>query len=262
MKLNWATLVGVSVLAAFSMPGRLQAQDAGRPGDIALVETQTVKPGMMKQYEAGRKQLAAWRKQRNDPKPLDVWMTVSGEHAGSYVISRLGYHWADFDKPAIPESTEVDKFMEVMGGAVESVVPRYYAYLEKDSNSVSPSASQGPPKMIEVITFEVRYGHAADFRSAIRRIAEAAQKTKWPVDYGWYALANGGRAGTYALVLPRANWADFEDKPSQKPFEEMLKDAFGQSEADSILKRLDTSVESEFTELLEYRSDLSYMPGK
>jgi len=42
----------------------------------------------------------------------------------------------------------------------------------------------------------------------------------------------------------------------------MLKEAFGQSEADSIVKRLDASVESVWSEAIQFRADLSYLPAK
>jgi len=47
-----------------------------------------------------------------------------------------------------------------------------------------------------------------------------------------------------------------------KPFPEMLKDAFGQAEADSIIKRFDSSTESETSEIVQFRPDLSYLPKK
>lgn len=261
MKLSWlSSVVGVSLLAAFSMPAQLQAQQQTKPGDIGMVETQTLKPGMMKQYEDGRKQMTAWRKQQNDPRPLFVWEVLSGRRAGSYVVGRFGLHWADLDKPPVSGASETEKFMQVMGGAVESVVPRYYERLDKVSHDNSMGAE--PPKLSEVITFRVRGGRAGDFRSAIARIADAAEKTKWPVHYSFYALANGGRAGTYVLVEPHPNWADLEEKPGVKPFRDMLKDAFGQAEADSVVRRLDTSIKSEYIEMIEYRPSLSYIPGK
>jgi hypothetical protein len=62
--------------------------------------------------------------------------------------------------------------------------------------------------------------------------------------------------------LPRNSWADFEDKPEVKPFRDMLKDAFGQTEADSIMERFDNSVQKQTDEIIKFRSDLSYLPGK
>src|SRR5208283_2820787 len=119
-----------------------------------------------------------------------------------------------------------------------------------------------PPKFSEIIVFHVRYGKGSDFHSAVARIYDAAQKTKWPLNYVWYRLENGGQTGEYVLSLPHNNWADFEDKPETKPFRDMLKEAFGQAEADSIVDRIDRSVEKETSEILQFRPDLSYLPSK
>ena len=231
----------------------------GNPGTVAALEFQKPKNGVVKQYEDGRKQKAAWHKQQNDPQPLYVWETLSGPDTGTYVVGRLGQHWADFDKPAIPDQADLDEFQKVLGTYVDSIVARYYEMMPKVSNP--PSATMAP-KFDDIITFHVRYGKGSDFRSAIARVYDAAQKTKWPVNYEWYSLASGGDTGTYVLVLPRNSWADFEDKPEVKPFRDMLKDAFGQSEADSIVDRIDGSVESETSEIIQFRPDLSYLPGK
>jgi hypothetical protein len=230
-----------------------------KPGTIAALEFQTPKNGMVKQYEDGRKQKAEWHKQQKDPLPLMVWETMSGDHTGTYVVGRLGQHWSDFDKPAIPDQTDLDEFNKVIGAYVQSVVTRYYELLPKDSK---PPDSTVPLKFSEVITYRLRPGKDGDFRSAITRATEAIEKTKWPVHYFWYTLANGGPGGTYVLVIPHANWADFEEKPGMKPFPEMLEEAFGQSEADSITKRFDASIESETSEIVQFRPDLSYLPNK
>jgi len=230
----------------------------GTPGTIAALEFQKPKNGMVPQYEAGRKQKAAWHKQQNDPQPLFVWQILSGENTGSYVVGRLGQHWADFDKPAIPDETDLAEFQKVIGGYVESVVARYYEYMPKVSN---PSDAKMPSKFAEVLTFDLPYGKESEFRSAIGRVYEATQKTKWPVNFEWYALDNGGPT-EYVLVLPHSNWADFEDKPDVKPFRDMLKEAFGQAEADSIVDRIYHSVQRDTSEIIQFRPDLSYLPGK
>lgn len=75
-------------------------------------------------------------------------------------------------------------------------------------------------------------------------------------------MANGGVSGTYVLVLPHAKWADFEDKPGMKPFPKMVREAFGESEGNSILHGLDESVAKQTREIIEFRPDLSYLPSK
>ena len=93
-------------------------------------------------------------------------------------------------------------------------------------------------------------------------MTEAAAKTKWPPKWAWYELTSGGPADVFVLVLPRNSWADFEDKPDVKPFREMLKEAFGQPEADSILDRINRSVEKQTDEMIKFHPELSYLPGK
>jgi hypothetical protein len=245
--------VGVVLFVA----GSLAAQE--KPGTLAGIDFQKPKNGMVPQYEAGRKQKAAWHKEKNDPQPLLVWETLAGDNTGTYIVGRFGLHWADLDKPAIPDEADTAEFQKVVGGYVDSVTSRYYDFMPKISN---PPPSMTPSKFSEILIFHVRYGKGSDFRSAISRIYEASQKTKWPPHFEWYELVNGGQTGTWVLSLPRSSWADFEDKPDVKPFRDMLKEAFGQAEADSIIDRLDHSVEKETSEIIQFRSDLSYLPGK
>jgi len=243
--------------ATLCAAGLLAAQE--KPGTIAGLEFQQPKNGMVKQYEEGRKQKAEWHKQQKDSQPLMVWEIKSGDQTGTYVVGRLGQHWADLDKPSIPDQVDLDEFNKVIGAYVQSIVTRYYEYLPKLSK---PLDAKTPSKFAEIVTFSVRPGHGDAFRSALTRATEAIEKTKWPVNFEWYVLANGGVTGTYVLVLPHANWADFEDKPGMKSFPEMVREAFGEAEGNSILHRFDSSVEKETSEIIEFRADLSYLPSK
>jgi hypothetical protein len=227
------------------------------PGNIAALEFQKPKNGMVKQYEDARKQKAAWHLQQKDSQPLMVWQILTGEGTGTYIVGRTGQHWADLDKPSIPDQADLDEYNKVVSPYVESMQARYYQYLPKVSNM---NIAGAPEKYTEVVVFQVRYGHEADFMSGITRVTEAAQKTKWPVQYGWFTLFNGGQGGEYVLIIPHKNWAAFEDNPNVKPFQDMLKDAFGQEESDSIMNRFNSSVEKQYNEIDEFRADLSYIP--
>lgn len=249
------SVLGIMLFAACA------ALFAQEKGTLASIEFQKVKHQNVPQYEAGRKQKAAWHKQQNDPLPLFVWETLSGDNTGSFIVGHFEQHWADYDKPAVTDEADVAEFEKVIGTYVESVVLRYYDYMPKVSNSLDTSSGM-PAKFSEILTFHVRSGKESDFRSALMRAHDAAVKTKWPVDYGWYELASGGDGGTFVLVVPHKNWADFDDKPDVKPFRDMIKDAFGQSEADSVEDRFDRSIESSTSEIIKFRPDLSYLPAK
>lgn len=245
--------LALTLLAAVSSFGQQ------KPGNIASLEFQTPKNGQVKAYEEGRKQKVAWHKQQNDTQALMVWQTISGDNTGTFIVGRLGQRWSDLDKPSVPEQADLDTYNKLIAANVQSLVIRYYEFMPKVS---SPLEAMGPAKYSEVLTFHVRPGMDTDFRSALNRASEAIAKTKWSERGYWYALANGGAGGTYVLVVPHANWADFEDKPDVKPFNEMLKEAFGQEEADSINKRFDISIESSTSEIIQFRDDLSYIPSK
>lgn len=250
---HWLSALGVILFAACPV----FAQDTGT---LASIEFQKIKSGMVPQYEAGRKQKAAWHKQQNDPLPLLVWATVSGENTGNYLVGHFGQHWADYDKPAVTDEADLAEFQKVMGAYVDSVVTHYYEFMPKISNPISGATM--PSKFSEILIFQVRSGKISDFRSAITRIHDAGEKSKWPVNYEWYVLVNGGDDGTFVLSFPHNSWADFADKPDVKPYRDMIKDAFGQAEADSIVDRLDHSVEKIKSEIIQFRPDLSYLPGK
>ncbi|HEY6769362.1 MAG TPA: hypothetical protein VI386_31855 [Candidatus Sulfotelmatobacter sp.] len=248
---HWLSALGIILLAV----APLFAQEKGT---LVSIEFQKIKSGMLPQYEAGRKQKAAWHKQQNDTQPLLVWETISGEDTGTFLVGRLNQHWADLDKPAVSDEADLAEFQKVVGSYVDSIVTRYYDYVPKISNS----SNEMPQKFSEILSFKVRSGKVSDFRSAISRIFDATQKTKWPVTYEWYVLVNGGDNGVFVLSFPHKNWADFEDKPTVKPFRDMLKEAFGQEEADSIVDRLDRSIEKQTSSIIQFRPELSYLPGK
>jgi hypothetical protein len=247
-------LAGIGVILLCAV-----AAFAQEPGNIAAIEFQKPKNSMVKQYEDGRKTKAAWHKQQNDTQPLLVWEVMTGRFTGTYLVARVGQHWADFDHPSVSDAADLEEFNKVIGNAVESLTTSYYEFLPKISN---PESSMTPAKFNEVIAFHVRPGHEADFRSAITMIHEAGVKTNWPAHYSWFALANGGEDGEYVLVFGHPNYADFAEKPGEKSYRDVIKEAFGQAEADSIMRRLDSSIERSESLIERFRDDLSYMPSK
>lgn len=47
-----------------------------------------------------------------------------------------------------------------------------------------------------------------------------------------------------------------------KPLRDTLREAFGEQEAMSVIERFDDSIESTYSDLIQMRPDLSYMPAK
>lgn len=244
----------VAVMLAAAVSGYAQEQS----NTVAAIEFQTPKNGMVKQYEEGRKQKAEWHKQQKDTQALYVFETLTGEDTGTYLVARFDQHWPDFDKPSVPDAADLEQYQKLVGNSVERLTTSYYEDLPKWSN---PSTDMNG-KYTEVITFHIRYGRGDDFRSAIMRAHEAREKVKSPAHYEWHRLVNGGPGGTYVLTIGHTNWASFGDDPAIKPLRDDLRAAFGEQEAMSVIERLNASIESTYSTVIQFRPDLSYVPAK
>lgn len=242
-------------LPVFAVAIALAAQE--KPGTIASLEFQRPKNGMTRQYEDGRKQKAAWHKQQKDTQPLMVWQVIAGDAFGTYVVGRVGNHWKDLDTPSVPEAADEAAYEKNVGPYVESVVARYYAYLPNISH---PAPGNETPPMSQIIVFRVRYGKAPEFINLARKINDAIVKSNWSLHYQWYALVVGGPSPTFVLSIPRNKWADFEEP--EKSFDMMLEEAYGKQDAREIIAALERVIQSEETEIVKFRADLSYIPGK
>ncbi len=247
----------LSVCATVSLAA-CAAWAQGEKSTVTALEFQTPKNGMTQQYEAGRKKKAAWHKQQKDPQMLFVLQVLTGEHTGTYVVGRGGQHWADFDNPPVTDAADMEEYIKEIGTYVDKMNAAYFETLPEVSY---PGTNMGA-KYMSVTTFHLRYGKGDDFRSAISRMHDAAVKTNWPHHYRWERLANGGPGGTYVLLVDHANWASFEDDPAVKPLRDILREAFGEQEAMSAVERLNSSIESTYSEIVEFRKDLSYIPEK
>lgn len=247
-------LCATAVLLAASIPGFAQEP----PNTIAAIEFQTPKNGMVKQYEEGRKQKVEWHKQQKDTQGLFVFETISGEDTGTYLVARFGQHWADMDKPSVPDAADLEQYQKLIAGSVERLTTSYYEDLAKWSN---PSPDMNA-KYTEVITFQIRYGKGDDFRSAVMRVHEAREMVKSPSHYSWHHLVDGGPGGVYVLTIDHATWASYEDDPAIKPLRDDLRAAFGEQEAMSVIERLNASIERTYISTIQFRPDLSYIPAK
>lgn len=75
----------------------------------------------------------------------------------------------------------------------------------------------------------------------------------------WWALVNGGKHPEFVLALPRENWAGF--KEPEKPFWAMIEEVYGREGADSLRGVFRKTIRSRWSEILQHRPDLSYVPA-
>ncbi len=116
------------------------------------------------------------------------------------------------------------------------------------------------PAFLDVLTFRLRYGGDREFNYAIKKVTEAIKKSNRPDHYGWLTTVSGGELGTYILVFPHENWADFREP--DKPLWAMLEGVYGRVGAEKLRKAFSKTVLSGSSEILSFRADLSYTPGQ
>ena len=245
--------LAVIVLGLVTSPSSM-AQE--KPGKLTIVQEDTVKDGAREQYEAGRKQLAAWHASIKDPNELVVFETLTGENKGTYDVVRRGLHWADLDKEIVPEAERHAEVRKAIGDSRAKVVTKFYEELPELDTTAN---LQGPAKYYEIETFHVPLGKGDRFAAAVGRLRDAIKKTKSSIDIGWLFLGEGGEFGTWVSVTGHNSWADF-DGPSPP---EILKNAFGKDEANAVVNEVSDLIGGHFTsEVVVFRPDLSYFPAK
>lgn len=224
-----------------------------KPGNITVVADMTPRSGAEKQFEEGLKQLAAWYASNKDPQSRVVFQQITGENAGTYSLVRRWMYWADLDNPVPSEEQIQAEFKTAMGDSVAKYVVNVYDEVpELDHSDI-----QKPAKYYEIDTFHVPLGKEDRFAAAIGRFREAIEKTKTPTDISWLVLTEGGEFGTWVAAIGHDSSADFG---SPKP-DEILKNAFGSEEANSIVNEISALVGGHFTEeVVRFRPDLSYFP--
>lgn len=227
-----------------------------KPAHIMDIEFQTPKNGMVKQYEAGRKAKAEWHKSKNDPRPLWVWETMSGDHTGTYIVGSPAVTWKEMDTPPISEDEDQDMWQRTVGDYTAGFVAQYY---EHQPDLSWPSDAKMPAKYSEVITFNVHQGKSEAFVAAIKKINAAISKAKWGSHYNVYSLSYGGNGNTFVLVVDHPNYADFAEPA--KSFNQLLAEAMGGKEAAAaFMKGMDATIDSTEAQIIKFRADLSYIP--
>ncbi len=229
------------------------AQEDG--GTVAEVICDKIQPGKVKQYEEGWKKHVDWHRKQNDPWTWVAWEVITGEDTGTYCWGSFGHNWEDFDSPGVPPDADEANWQETGAPFVQSTEVSFWTNLPKVSRP-----AEGQAAMTSVIFVHTRYGMGEKFNYLVGEFHKAIEKTNMPWNYEWYALVSGGNVGTYALVLPRPNFAAFN--PTGKPFPEMLEEAYGKAGADALLAKWRKVVKSENSELSRNRADLSYIPGQ
>lgn len=225
--------------------------------------TDTVTPANQQAYEAGLKAynqcLAEHHVKFSEP-------TVTHETGNDYVYSTdIGpLAWADLDT-LDAEAKACDATWRAQTNPHLKGETSAFMVLQPDmSNLPAGWQTKAAPPILHVIDYTLKPGHDAGmaFTDAVKKIAAAAVKAKWP--YYWMtAQIDGGGDGApdYILVIRSKNWADVGTEPNPALWK-MVAGVYGQANADAIRKSLSDSIAKASDHYDRYNADLSYTAGK
>jgi hypothetical protein len=244
------------VLFIVSLAATLALAQAPPPSSVCEIHINKVKPGMTAQYEQGRAKHMAWHKSQNDSWTWHVWEITTGPDTGSYLIASCGHDWKDFDgrdKFNVDDGANASATM----GPYQAASTMAYYVLRPD---LSPPTPPGPPPpYLSVTHFFLKPEGVLDFNDGVKKASAAMAKAMPSSPSNWYSLVNGGPGPEVVLVQERKNIAELQGPPG-KTVDQVVQEAYG-DQGPAIMAAIRKAYKSNYTELLHFRSDLSYIPA-
>ena len=228
---------------------------AQQPGEIAQLFRVKAKPGHELQLEAGVVEHYKWHRQAGDSWKWENWQFMSGEYFGQFVARTGEHHWADFDTHAEFSRRDNEDVANRLGDHIESTTV-WFTRTRSQSSSFPERDAQFP--LIEVISYTLKPGKESEFLHVIDIVHEVLQKSNWPQPYIWTQTVAGGEGSEMSLVLPMESWSALE--PPEKNVPAVLEEVLGRQGSEAILDLFVSSVESNSSDILIRRPDLSYSP--
>jgi hypothetical protein len=252
------------VVAALAASAVGSAFAAGSDKAVVMRDyTDTVAPAHQQAYETG---LKAYNQCLREHHVKFSEPTVTHETGNDYMYSSdVGpVTWADLDTLGA-EAKPCDATWRTQANPHLMGETSAFMVLQPDmSNLPAGWQKQTPPPILHVIDYTLKPGHEAAmaFNDAVKKIAAAATKAKWPYYWTTARIEGGGDgAPDYILVIRSKNWAEVGTEPNPALWK-MVAGVYGQSGADAIRKSLNDAVAKAPDHFDKYNADLSYTAEK
>jgi hypothetical protein len=177
------------------------------PQLVSEVHYTTAKPGMVTQWENGRKQHSAFHAAQKDTWSILVWQILTGPRTGGYIMASPGHNWKDLDARDAFNKLDIPDVAKNMEPYTATTDTAYFVYRD-DLSMTKPPAT--PAKMRTTTTYMVIPEHVNDFIDAVKKINAAIQKTNYPVKpspgISWRMAAICPCLSWSAIALPGPTW--------------------------------------------------------
>jgi hypothetical protein len=223
--------------------------------------TDTVAPKDQVAYEAGVK---AYNKCLGDHGFKYTWTALGHETGNVYTYSYVSAagSWADFDKMHDGAKACDDAWRTQANPHIQS---EYSAFLEAMPElSHTSKDMMSNAKLVHITFFTLKHGHDnhVAFTDAVKKLAAAAEKAKWPYYYTFQAVVDGDKgAADFVLANWSKSWAEFGADPNPA-FWQMVEGVYGKDETASLRKTVNDATTDVNSHIDSVNADLTYTAAK
>lgn len=250
MRTTTLGIVGAALLAATPVLAQKQPE-------VGQVSVWQAKPGAEAAWAEGRKRHMEFHRAQKDAFAWFTWEVVNGDRAGAFVTGTFDHFWKDYDGRDAFDALDGADMAKTFGPATASSTTGFWIHMSEASRN-KPGATV-PAKFSQLTHYYVKLADVPRFEDALEAVKAQLDKISWPTYSSWYRLASGGDGPHYVLSTSRDSYADFA--PPEKTLIQALAEAIGPRKADELMSTVRESTERIYTEILQYRPELSYVPA-
>lgn len=257
MNINRSCVIStIALLAGFSA----HAADADK-ANVTRLFRDVVDPKNQADYEAGVK---TYNKCLAEHGLKATWIAWGHETGNVYAYSyATGPHtWADFDTMHTVSKPCDAVWRSAANPYLEGEISVFA--IDQPELSHMPKERDATPALISVTLFTVgdKYGSDDAFTDGMKKIAAAAEKSKWSRPYSVMKTKGGDKdAPDYILLTPYKNWAAYGAGPDPALWK-MVEGVYGKEETGTLRKSLNEALKDTSNHVDSYNEELTYSPPK
>lgn len=253
------TTLGLALTLLFSCTTAALAADNAKTM-VVRDYTDSVAPADQEAYEAGIKSFNQCLSQHGFKYSWTAWVHETGDtYSYSYVTDPLP--WSAFDAMHAADKACDGTLRSAVNPHLKS---EYSAFMQvhPDMSHLAPGQTINSP-YVEVISFKLKAGHEAReaFTDVVKKIAAAADKSKWPNHFATAEIQDGGHdAPDFQVILPAKSWEELGKDPDT-PLWAMVENVYGKSDAQAMRKSLNDAVVEQNSHVDSMSAELTYKAG-
>ena len=235
---------------------------AAEKNDANIVRdyTDVVAPADQAAYETGIKHFNQCLTQHGYKFTWTAWIHETGDtYTYSYTTDPLA--WESFDAMHAQEAACDPALRAEVNPHLKSETSSFIQSMPELSHL--PKGMGLGTGYIEVTNFKLKPGHEATdaFIAAAKKIAAAADKSKWPYYYSIGMIRDGGDGvPDFVIVSPAKSWAELE-KDTDPSVWQMVENVYGKEAGKVIRKSANDAIQSITSHVDSYSENLTYKPS-